>query len=104
MAAPAVLIGGDGSAAMGVRYVVICVAGGAIGHVCRAGPGYSFTVGGMARTAGQRHAVIAGIVARGVHEVESGRPRRGRVAHVTLLGSDKVAGIFAGCSRAVVAG
>jgi hypothetical protein len=48
MAAATVLVGGDGCAMMVVGSVIALMARGAIGNICRAGPGDGFAIGGMA--------------------------------------------------------
>ena len=104
MAAPAVLIGGDGPTTMSIGYIVLRMTGGAIGYVRRAGPRNGFAVGCVARTACQGHAMITGIIAGCVYEGFGGRPRRGGVTGIAILGGDEVPGILA-CGRgAVVAG
>ena len=51
VAAPAVLISGDGPPTMSIGYVVLRMTGGAIGDVCRTWPRHGLTIGGVAGTA-----------------------------------------------------
>ena len=88
---------------MGAGSIVIFVACGAIRRIRRAGPGDGLTVGGMARLAGECYAMVTGIIPRGMHEGDGGCPCRGGMADITLLSSDKVAGILPGGRCTVVA-
>ena len=48
--------------------------------------------------------MITGVIAGCMYEGYGGYPRGGGMAHITLLGSDKVSGILAGGACAVVTG
>lgn len=84
------------------RLIVVSVAAGTGSGISGCAPGYGVGVTGVAGRTGQRNAVIAGVVDRGVSEGNR-RPGGRRMADHTFARSGHVAGVLACGGRAVMA-
>ena len=93
----------DRSSVMVTRAVLVCMTGRTIRCVCRESPGYRLIIAGMAIVTAQIGSVVTRVVAGDMSIGRRGQPPGGRMAVVTLLGGDKVAGWLAGCRAAIMA-